>query len=391
MTGSGDAAEQVVRLTLEGVEYSVKIVGGAAKQIAAFLMAAMQSDGKEKQTKINLEGKETLKRFLKSGKETTVFSINDTDLKAFKDEAKRYGLTYCVLKDMDGNAKTVEIMAKAEDAAKISRIMERLEFADVDRASVRSEKVPRKVLRAERRDARKGRRKTNRQANKAYRGEMREARREANKEIRVKRSASRVTRREQSRTAYAQYRKDIGRPLREKKAKPTKERSETAKLFAALIASVISKLPIVKNLVNQDKQAAEATAPPIPEKTEPDDFLPPMEAQRDEGKSKTGQNRAVQPEARSADPPSRAEKSPPSEHGSRSASKPIRATEGYSSRQLSVKSFLTDPKERQTRRRVAEKARERRTGQPARQKQRQNQQKQPQKKAPKKAKKAKER
>ena len=40
MNTSGDAAEQIVRLTLEGYEVVLKITGSAAKNIAAFLYAA---------------------------------------------------------------------------------------------------------------------------------------------------------------------------------------------------------------------------------------------------------------------------------------------------------------------------------------------------------------
>lgn len=38
MNTSGDAAEQIVRLTLEGYEVVLKITGSAAKNIAAFCM-----------------------------------------------------------------------------------------------------------------------------------------------------------------------------------------------------------------------------------------------------------------------------------------------------------------------------------------------------------------
>lgn len=37
MNPSGDAAEQVVRLSLEGVEVAAKITGSAAKEVAALL------------------------------------------------------------------------------------------------------------------------------------------------------------------------------------------------------------------------------------------------------------------------------------------------------------------------------------------------------------------
>lgn len=38
MNTSGDAAEQVVRLSLEGMEVAAKITGSAAKEVAALLL-----------------------------------------------------------------------------------------------------------------------------------------------------------------------------------------------------------------------------------------------------------------------------------------------------------------------------------------------------------------
>lgn len=38
MTNSGDAAEQVVRLSLEGFEVAAKLTGSAAKNIACFVL-----------------------------------------------------------------------------------------------------------------------------------------------------------------------------------------------------------------------------------------------------------------------------------------------------------------------------------------------------------------
>jgi hypothetical protein len=144
MSNSGDAAEQIVRISLEGVDYAIRIVGSGAKNIAAFLLAAFKSDGTD--GKLKLKGKERLVNMLKSGKETKIFSIKNSDLKQFATEAKRYGVTYCVLKDKAGTpGGTAEIMVTDTDASKISRIMDRLEFAAVDVASLETTAVEREA------------------------------------------------------------------------------------------------------------------------------------------------------------------------------------------------------------------------------------------------------
>ena len=44
MTQGGDAAEQIVRLSLEGMEVAVKISGESAKNIALILMAVLREE-----------------------------------------------------------------------------------------------------------------------------------------------------------------------------------------------------------------------------------------------------------------------------------------------------------------------------------------------------------
>jgi hypothetical protein len=78
---------------------------------------------------------------LRSGKELKVFTVKNADLKKFTQEAKKYGVLYCVLadrKNKDPNAE-VDVIARAEDASKISRIVERFDLASVDTASIVTE------------------------------------------------------------------------------------------------------------------------------------------------------------------------------------------------------------------------------------------------------------
>ena len=104
MNTGGEAAEQIVRMSLEGFEVAAKITGAGAKNIAILLYSILKE---EKKTK----GKARLTSMLRSGKE---------------------------LKDKDPNAE-VDVIARAEDASKISRIVERFNLASVDTASIVTE------------------------------------------------------------------------------------------------------------------------------------------------------------------------------------------------------------------------------------------------------------
>lgn len=48
MNTSGDAAEQIVRLSLEGTEVALKLTGSAAKNIAAMIYAVLKNRDKNK-------------------------------------------------------------------------------------------------------------------------------------------------------------------------------------------------------------------------------------------------------------------------------------------------------------------------------------------------------
>ena len=48
MNNGGDAAEQIVRLSLEGTEVALKLTGSAAKNIAAMIYAVLKNRDKNK-------------------------------------------------------------------------------------------------------------------------------------------------------------------------------------------------------------------------------------------------------------------------------------------------------------------------------------------------------
>lgn len=135
MNSSGDAAEQVVRLSLEGTEVALKLTGSAAKNVAAAIYAVLKNRDKNK-----IKGRQRLTGMLKSGKELKVFTVSEEHLKQFAREAKRYGVVYCALRGKEKSADgMVDVMVRAEDASKINRIVERFKLSTVDAASIKSE------------------------------------------------------------------------------------------------------------------------------------------------------------------------------------------------------------------------------------------------------------
>ena len=133
MNTSGDAAESIVRMSLQGFEVATRITGSGAKNVAALIYAIMKDNSQTK-------GKTRLTNMIKSGKELKVFTVKEENFRKFTQEAKRYGVLFCALKGKEKSVDgMVDIMVRAEDASKINRIVERFKFATIDTASIKND------------------------------------------------------------------------------------------------------------------------------------------------------------------------------------------------------------------------------------------------------------
>ena len=114
-------------MSLEGFEVAVKITGAGAKNIAVLLYSILKEEQKTK-------GKARLTNLLRSGKPLKIYTLKNDDLRKFAQEAKKYGVLYYAMvdrKNKDPKAE-VDILAPIEDAAKISRIVERFKLSAVE-------------------------------------------------------------------------------------------------------------------------------------------------------------------------------------------------------------------------------------------------------------------
>lgn len=130
MNASGDAAEQIVRMSLDGVHMAAKITGEGAERLAKILILALKDTSKSK-------GKASLSKLLKSNKPIKVFEIKDSELKKFCQAAKKYGVLYHVLKDRGAKDGKCDIMVRAEDVSKVNRIFDRFNLGASNKAVIR--------------------------------------------------------------------------------------------------------------------------------------------------------------------------------------------------------------------------------------------------------------
>ena len=132
MNASGDAAEQMVRMSLQGVEVAGKLSMDGAERLVKLILSALKDT---KRTK----GRASLNTMLKSRQPIKVFEIKDKELKKFCQEAKKYGVMYHVLKDRDKNDGKCDIMVRADDSSKVNRIFQRFNLGVNNKATIRAD------------------------------------------------------------------------------------------------------------------------------------------------------------------------------------------------------------------------------------------------------------
>lgn len=123
MNTGGEAAEQVVRMSMQTGEMALRITGQAAKHLAVMLYAILKDQKKTK-------GRVRLESMCRNSRELKVFTVGREDVKTFVQKAKDYGMLYCAVRGKkDG---MVDFLVRAEDAPKADRIVERFNLTSVE-------------------------------------------------------------------------------------------------------------------------------------------------------------------------------------------------------------------------------------------------------------------
>ncbi len=124
MNYGAEPADQIVRYYLEGTEYALKLSGTAAKNFAVFAMAVLKDQKKT-------HGKTRLVRLLRENKPLKFFTVPADRMYEFSKEANRRGLLFVPIRDK-GNPEEIEIAVLAEDAAKVNRIIDKMQLDIVE-------------------------------------------------------------------------------------------------------------------------------------------------------------------------------------------------------------------------------------------------------------------
>ena len=118
MNYGGDAADQNVRYSLDGVDHGLRLSGTLAKHLAVFVAAVLKDQKKTR-------GKTRMVRMLKENKPLKFFTVPSDRLREFCSEGRKRGLLYVIIRDKK-NPEMSEVMVFADDAAKVNRVMDKM-------------------------------------------------------------------------------------------------------------------------------------------------------------------------------------------------------------------------------------------------------------------------
>ena len=118
MNYGGDAADQIVRYSLDGVDHGLRLSGTLAKHLAVFVAAVLKDQKKTR-------GKTRMVRMLKENKPLKFFTLPSDRLREFCSEGRKRGLLYVIIRDKK-NPEMSEVMVFADDAAKVNRVMDKM-------------------------------------------------------------------------------------------------------------------------------------------------------------------------------------------------------------------------------------------------------------------------
>ena len=120
---NGEAADEVVRMALNGTEVAIRLTGSAAKNLAAILVAWSKNHKK-------VYGRTSMMKLLRSGEELQVLSLTKEQYKEFKASARRQVL-FAPFVDTKSENEKVDVVIAANSIPLVNHILERIGYSKV--------------------------------------------------------------------------------------------------------------------------------------------------------------------------------------------------------------------------------------------------------------------
>lgn len=119
-------AVQIIRVAYDGIEIAMKVGSGglnALKKAADLLIGLLDYE--------KSIGKTSMRKLLSRGGDLQVFQFKSEDLKKFEKLAKKYGIMYATLPDVNTRDGMSEILFHSEAVPRVNMLMQKLGFGKV--------------------------------------------------------------------------------------------------------------------------------------------------------------------------------------------------------------------------------------------------------------------
>ena len=133
---AGEAADEFVRIMLNGTEVAVKLTGSAAKNLAALLIAWSKNEKK-------VYGKTSMMRLLRSGDELQVLSLNKEQYRQFKTMAKKKVLYAPFLNTLSDDGK-IDVVISSKSIPIVNYILKKIGYGEVTKETEQAEETKKK-------------------------------------------------------------------------------------------------------------------------------------------------------------------------------------------------------------------------------------------------------
>lgn len=132
----GDAADEMVRMMLNGTEVVIRLTGSAAKNLAALLVAWSKNEKK-------VYGKTTMMKLLKSGEPLQVLSMTKEQYSKFKGMAKKKVLYAPFLNKKRGDNK-LDVVISEKSLPMVNHILKKIGYGEVAKTQPEFEETKKK-------------------------------------------------------------------------------------------------------------------------------------------------------------------------------------------------------------------------------------------------------
>lgn len=132
----GDAADEFVRIMLNGTEVAIRLTGSAAKNLAALLVAWSKNEKK-------VYGKTTMMKLLKSGEPLHVLPMTKEQYAKFKSMAKKKVMYAPFLNKKRSDGK-LDVVISEKSLPLVNHILKRIGYGEPVKAQAETEEAKKK-------------------------------------------------------------------------------------------------------------------------------------------------------------------------------------------------------------------------------------------------------